>query len=81
MSSAAQKSRSNCAIALRVRRTRSEKAMMIAQVQMLARSSPSITAFTTQSACRKSATGDSVAASVLKNGFISPAYPPRSSTP
>jgi ABC-type branched-subunit amino acid transport system ATPase component len=40
---------------------------MIAQVQMLAPSKPSMTIFTTRSAWRKSATGDIVAASVLKN--------------
>ena len=50
-------------------RAGSAKLKMIAQVQMLASSSPIITIFTTQSAWRNSAIGDSVAASVLKNRF------------
>ena len=50
MSSARQNSCSKVSLALRVRPSFTQKAMMIAQVQMLASSSPSITPFTTQSA-------------------------------
>ncbi|PAV70571.1 hypothetical protein WR25_18352 [Diploscapter pachys] len=64
------KSRSKPAMPLRIRPSRRQKAMISAQVQMLAPSRPSITTFTTISACRNSATGDSVAASMLNTGFM-----------
>ena len=70
MSSAFQKSRSNRADLLAACGAGGRlKATMIAQVQMLASSRPTITTFTTTSAWRNSATGDSVAASMLKNGI------------
>jgi hypothetical protein len=56
--SAREKSRSNCALPRAMRLIFSQWPMMIAQVTMLARISPTITALTTISACRNKTRGD-----------------------
>src|SRR3546814_14684305 len=67
MSSLFQKSCSNLSAAFLVRDNLRAKLRMIAQVQMLASSSPSMTTFTTISACMNRASGEMVAASVIRD--------------
>src|SRR3546814_1600793 len=67
ISSLFQKSCSNLSAAFLVRDNLRAKLRMIAQVQMLASSSPSMTTFTTISACMNRASGEIVAASVIRD--------------
>ena len=75
ISSAFQKSRSNAAVLRRVAPSRKKKPRITAQVHTLAANSPIITVFTTQSAWRNSAIGDSVVASVLSMISFTWRYP------